>query len=34
WNKTYPGPNLPQEVIETTSKKYREIYYMLTGERI
>ncbi|MCX7910985.1 MAG: phosphoribosylaminoimidazolesuccinocarboxamide synthase, partial [Endomicrobia bacterium] len=25
WNKTYPGPNLPQEVIETTSKKYREI---------
>lgn len=34
WNKTYPGPNLPPEVIETTSKKYREIYYLLTGEKI
>lgn len=34
WDKTYPGPNLPSEVIETTSKKYLEIYRMLTGKEI
>ncbi len=34
WNKTYPGVRLPEEVIETTSKKYREIYYMLTGQKL
>ncbi|MCS7151587.1 MAG: phosphoribosylaminoimidazolesuccinocarboxamide synthase, partial [Endomicrobia bacterium] len=34
WDKTYPGPKLPQEIIETTSKKYKEIYYMLTGNQI
>ncbi len=34
WNKTYPGPNLPQEVIQTTSQKYKEIYKMLTGKEI
>ncbi len=34
WNKTYPGPKLPANVIETTSKKYKEIYKMLTGKEI
>lgn len=34
WNKTYPGPNLPEDVIETTSNKYKEIYYLLTGKKI
>ncbi|MFN3550450.1 MAG: phosphoribosylaminoimidazolesuccinocarboxamide synthase [Endomicrobiia bacterium] len=34
WDKTYPGPNLPKEVIETTSEKYKEIYFLLTGNKI
>lgn len=31
WNKTYPGPNLPEDVIEATSQKYQQIYQLLTG---
>lgn len=31
WNKTYPGPNLPENVIEATSQKYQQIYQLLTG---
>ncbi|MEO5357265.1 MAG: phosphoribosylaminoimidazolesuccinocarboxamide synthase [Nitrospirae bacterium YQR-1] len=31
WNKTYPGPVLPAEVIEKTSQKYKEILNILTG---
>ncbi len=34
WDKTYPGPNLPKEVIETTSEKYKEIYFLLTANKI
>ena len=34
WNKTYPGPKLPEEVIKTTSQKYLEIYKLLTGKEI
>ncbi len=34
WNKTSPGPNLPQEVIDTTSNTYKEIYKRLTGENV
>ena len=32
WNKTAPGPKLPAEVIEKTSRKYREALRILTGE--
>ena len=31
WDKKPPAPMLPQEVIEGTSKKYREVYLKLTG---
>jgi phosphoribosylaminoimidazole-succinocarboxamide synthase len=31
WNKTPPGPRLPQEVIARTSDKYREALLRLTG---
>jgi phosphoribosylaminoimidazole-succinocarboxamide synthase len=31
WNKTDPGPKLPPEVIENTSKKYLEALEILTG---
>lgn len=32
WNKDYPGPRLPREVIEATSERYLEAYRILTGE--
>ena len=31
WNKDYPGPKLPREVIEATSERYLEAYRILTG---
>ena len=31
WNKTYPGPKLPDDVIEKTSAKYREAFRRLTN---
>ena len=31
WDKKPPAPMLPQEVIEGTSKKYRQVYLKLTG---
>jgi phosphoribosylaminoimidazole-succinocarboxamide synthase len=31
WDKTAPGPRLPQEVLERTSQKYREALTRLTG---
>jgi phosphoribosylaminoimidazole-succinocarboxamide synthase len=31
WNKEPPAPMLPPEVIERTSRKYREVYDKLTG---
>ncbi|CCK80149.1 phosphoribosylaminoimidazolesuccinocarboxamide synthase [Desulfobacula toluolica] len=34
WDKTPPGPNLPQDVIERTSKTYKEIYTRLTGDNV
>jgi phosphoribosylaminoimidazole-succinocarboxamide synthase len=34
WNKTAPGPNLPADVIERTSAKYREAYEKLTGRKL
>lgn len=34
WDKTPPGPKLPQEIIDNTSKTYKEIFHRLTGETI
>ncbi len=31
WNKTPPGPRLPQEIIDKTAEKYREAEKRLTG---
>jgi phosphoribosylaminoimidazole-succinocarboxamide synthase len=32
WDKTYPGPELPQEIVEKTSARYKEIQHILTGQ--
>ena len=34
WDKTPPGPKLPAEIIENTSRTYKEIYTRLTGQEI
>ena len=34
WNKTPPGPRLPEEVVTRTSAKYLEAYLKLTGEKL
>ncbi|MFQ5965805.1 MAG: phosphoribosylaminoimidazolesuccinocarboxamide synthase [Candidatus Scalinduaceae bacterium] len=34
WDKNSPPPSLPEEIIQTTSKKYLEAYAKLTGEEI
>jgi phosphoribosylaminoimidazole-succinocarboxamide synthase len=34
FNKQPPPPVLPEEIINKTSEKYREIYYKLTGEKL
>lgn len=34
WNKEPPAPMLPTEVIEATSRRYREGYERLTGEKL
>lgn len=34
WNKKPPAPMLPDEVIEATSRRYREAYEKLTGEKL
>jgi phosphoribosylaminoimidazole-succinocarboxamide synthase len=34
WGKTYPGPSLPNDVIEKTSAKYREAFQSLTGHNL
>lgn len=31
WNKTAPGPQLPDEVVQKTAEKYREAQRLLTG---
>jgi phosphoribosylaminoimidazole-succinocarboxamide synthase len=32
WNKTYPGPALPDEIIEKTVARYQEILKIITGQ--
>ncbi len=34
WNKTYPAPALPENIIQETSRKYLEIYKLLTGKSL
>ncbi len=34
WNKTAPGPRLPEDVVARTSEKYREALRILTGRDI
>ena len=34
WGKTYPGPELPPGIAMKTSERYKEIYTILTGEKI
>ncbi|MEN6520186.1 MAG: phosphoribosylaminoimidazolesuccinocarboxamide synthase [Armatimonadota bacterium] len=34
WNKTYPGPELPEEIIEKTSARYREAYRRIVGKEL
>lgn len=29
WNKTYPGPKLPDEIVKKAAERYREIYKIL-----
>lgn len=31
WNKTYPGPVLPDYIVEKTIERYQEIYRIITG---
>jgi phosphoribosylaminoimidazole-succinocarboxamide synthase len=32
WNKTPPGPELPDDIIEKTARRYQEIFEILTSE--
>lgn len=34
WNQTYPGPVLPDEIVEKTAARYNEILKILTGEEL
>ena len=34
WDKSYPAPHLPADVIEKTAAKYREAYRLLTGKEL
>ncbi|MBN1368769.1 MAG: phosphoribosylaminoimidazolesuccinocarboxamide synthase [Dehalococcoidaceae bacterium] len=34
WNKTPPGPELPAEVIEKASRRYREAFERITGSKL
>ena len=34
WNKQYPPPPLPQEVVTATSQRYRDVFRRLTGTEL
>jgi phosphoribosylaminoimidazole-succinocarboxamide synthase len=34
WNKDYPGPALPGEIVRATSERYLEAYRILTGQEL
>jgi phosphoribosylaminoimidazole-succinocarboxamide synthase len=31
WDKTYPGPEIPADVVATTRARYQEAYERITG---
>jgi len=34
WDKTPPGPQLPDAIVEATTRRYREAYSRLTGTNL
>lgn len=34
WDQTYPGPELPDEIVEKTAEKYREAYQRIVGREL
>jgi phosphoribosylaminoimidazole-succinocarboxamide synthase len=34
WNKLTPGPDLPDEIVLATTERYRQVYELLTGQRL
>lgn len=34
WDKTYPGPELPDEIVQRTYAKYSQAYELLTGKTL
>jgi phosphoribosylaminoimidazole-succinocarboxamide synthase len=34
WNKEPPAPQLPPEIIESTSARYRQAFEKLTGQKL
>jgi phosphoribosylaminoimidazole-succinocarboxamide synthase len=34
WPKTYPGPELPADIVEKTAEKYRDAFRRLTGTEL
>jgi phosphoribosylaminoimidazole-succinocarboxamide synthase len=33
WDRTAPGPEIPDEIVEATRNRYVEVYDRLTGDR-
>jgi len=34
WNREYPGPELPPEVVDKTARLYREVFQRITGQDV
>lgn len=34
WDQTYPGPELPEEIVSRTAEKYREAYRRIAGKEL
>ncbi len=34
WDQTYPGPELPDEIVQRTTEKYREAYRLIVGHEL
>lgn len=32
WNKEYPGPEIPADIVEATGQRYRQAYELITGQ--
>ncbi|MEW6584651.1 MAG: phosphoribosylaminoimidazolesuccinocarboxamide synthase [Nitrospirota bacterium] len=33
WDRTYPGPHLPDDIVEKTARRYKEILEIITGRK-